>query len=84
MSKVLHTQSVRKSATPTRFVPPRPLRELKAMMVLKHLSIDDVARGARMNYLTACRILKGRLVDPDRLVKLRAFIERAHTPEATV
>lgn len=60
---------------------PLHLRKLKSKMVLKGLSLQDVAKKASVDYATASQILNGRRVDPDRLQSLTAVIETAEMPE---
>lgn len=59
---------------------PLPLRELKAQMALKDLSLKEVAKKAKVHYPTASLILSGRLQDTQRLSALRKAIERAPMP----
>lgn len=63
--------------------PPLPLRELKAKMVLKDLSLKCVAKRARVHYPTASLILSVRLQDAKRLSALRKTIENAPMPVET-
>jgi len=60
--------------------PPLPLRELKAKMILKDLSLKSVAKRAKVHYPTASLILSGRLRDTKRLSALRRVIEAAPMP----
>jgi hypothetical protein len=63
--------------------PPLSLRELKAKMVLKALSLKSVAKRAHVHYPTASLILSGRLQDAKRLSALRRTIEEAPMPIET-
>ena len=56
---------------------PQPHYRLKADMVLRGLSLQEVARAAGVPYSRASEILNGSRVDPIRLTKLRAVIRRA-------
>ncbi|HEX8310119.1 MAG TPA: helix-turn-helix transcriptional regulator [Chthoniobacteraceae bacterium] len=60
---------------------PLHLRELKSKMVLKGLSLQDVAKKASVDYSTASQILNGRRVDPERLKAITKAIEAAKMPE---
>lgn len=62
-------------------IAPKKVRELKAQMVLKALSLEEVARRAKVNYSVASAILKGRRVDPDNLARLRNVIAGSPMPE---
>ena len=60
---------------------PAPLRKLKAEMVLKDLSLGDVARKARIPYTSASAILNGKRVDPKSLKRLERVITTSPMPE---
>ena len=60
---------------------PLQLRKLKAQMALKELDLETVARRAKVVYCTASEVLNGRRIDPLRLSKLSAVIEKAPMPE---
>lgn len=59
---------------------PLALRELKAQMELKELSLTEVAKRAKLNRSIASDLLNGRRVDPRRLRLIERVIERAITP----
>lgn len=59
---------------------PLKYRRLQATMKLKELTLAEVARRAEINISVASQILNGRLIDPLKLQKLSAVIERAPTP----
>ena len=63
-------RKLRRSLPPT----PLPLRQLKAEMVLRNISLTTLARRAKIDIATTSKILKGRLVDPQRLSILRSII----------
>ena len=56
---------------------PRHLRELKAKMALKGLSLSDVATQSGVHYTTASMILNGRLLSPKNLAKIEEVIKTA-------
>ena len=62
-------------------VPPRELRELSASMVLKALSLREVAHIAGVNYTIASSLLSGRRVEPERLAKIKRAIDAAPMPQ---
>lgn len=64
-----------------RAVPPLSLRQLKADMVLKGLSLNDVSSAAGVPYPVASAILNGRLDQPERLILIRKIIADAPMPE---
>ena len=53
-----------------------PFREVKALMVLKGLRLDFVARKAGVAYTQASEILNGRRNDARSLLKLKTVIEK--------
>jgi hypothetical protein len=64
---------------------PRRIRELRAEMEMKALTLRKVAAAAQVPYWSASAILRGRHVDPDRLSRLKKVIEKAPMPaEVTV
>jgi hypothetical protein len=46
-------------------------------MVLKGLTLLEIAKKARVDYPRASEILNGHRIDPPRLAKLRKAIENA-------
>jgi hypothetical protein len=58
-----------------------PLRKLKAQMIIKGLSLGDVARLARVPYTTASSILNGQLVHPEYRRQLENAVRQAPTPQ---
>lgn len=62
---------------------PKPfrLRELKAQMVMKELSLSDVIKGTGIPYATASQLLNGRQIDPERLSRLSIRINSAPMPQ---
>lgn len=54
----------------------RSPRQLRAEMILRDLTLGDVATSAKINYTVACQILKGRRNDPDRRAALQSAILR--------
>lgn len=80
MSSLLHSHKDRKA----RFIPSHAIRELRAAMALKHLRLDQVAGKARIPYAVASQLLNGKKNDPARVARIRAVIEAAPMPEATV
>jgi predicted transcriptional regulator len=61
-------------------IPPLHLRQLKADMVLKHLSMGDVSRKTRIPYTTVSQILNGRLNHAAYLGRIRNAIKAAPQP----
>jgi hypothetical protein len=59
---------------------PVPQRKLKAAMVLKDLSLYDVSRRAKVEYVRCSEILSGNRIDPIRLSKITKAIEDAPFP----
>ena len=59
---------------------PIEIRRLRARMELKELSLKDVADAANGPYATCSQILKGRLVHPEYLRRIKAAIRRAPQP----
>lgn len=62
---------------------PKPLflRQLKAEMALKDLTLRSVAKKAGVTYSTASELLNGTRIDPERLNKLSTTINRAPMPQ---
>lgn len=56
---------------------PRPMRKLKAQMVLKGLSLGDVSRRSGVPYNQCSEILNGTRVHEAKSVKIRRAIESA-------
>jgi predicted transcriptional regulator len=56
---------------------PLKLRQLKAEMVMKELTLVTVAKEADVPYSTTSQLLSGRMNHPLRLARIRAVIERA-------
>jgi predicted transcriptional regulator len=54
-----------------------PLRELRALMILKDLSVTDVAKAARVPYNTTSGILTGRIIQPGYLQRIIKAIQSA-------
>lgn len=69
--------------TTNNIVAPLPLRRLRAKMLIKNLTMRDVATAAEVPYTTACAILRGRLIHPEHLQRLRGVIESAPAPTAS-
>jgi hypothetical protein len=71
-----------KRSSPRRKLPSKPLslRQLKAEMVLKDLTLTKVAKGARIEITLASKILNGRVIDPQKLSALRSLIVSAAIP----
>ncbi len=65
---------------PRTTVIPTPIRELRAKMALKDLSLSDVSDLAGLPYTTVSAVLRGRLARPAFLKKVRAVIVSAPTP----
>lgn len=63
-----------------KFTPPRHIRQLRAEMALKDLSLRLVARDAGVNYGTASSVLSGRRVHPEELKRLSRAIRTAPVP----
>lgn len=59
-----------------------PLRKLKAKMVMKDLSLREVAKLARVPYASASRILSGRMIDPDYQEQIEEVINAAPEPKS--
>ncbi len=62
-------------------VPPLEIRELRAMMALKNLSLRDVSAASGVGYSVASAVLTGRTIYPAALAKLRKVIQRSAKPE---
>lgn len=60
---------------------PLPLRKLRAEMVLKDLSLEDVSERSGVGYTQCSQILKGRLIHPAWLEKIRETITTAPMPK---
>jgi hypothetical protein len=60
---------------------PLPLRELKASMILKDLSLRDVADLSKVNYSVVSAILLGTRIDPKNLAKIERVITAAKLPK---
>jgi hypothetical protein len=59
---------------------PLHLRQLKAQMALKGLTLKEVVEAADVNYSIASAILNGIRVQEDILVKLAGVINKAPMP----
>jgi hypothetical protein len=59
---------------------PLKYRKLHADMKIKELTVSKVARRAGINLSIASQLLNGRLIDPLKLKKLIAVIERSPIP----
>ncbi len=66
---------------PAQFPNPRHLRRWKARMALLGVSLNAVAAKADIPICDASRLLRGRLVDEERLGKLRAAIRSFPVPD---
>lgn len=62
-------------------LPPLSIRKLRATMELKGLNLQDVSTLSGVPYNTCCQILKGRLINPERLAKITSAIKEAEMPE---
>lgn len=60
---------------------PLSLRKLKAVMVMKELTVTALAQQSGMSKSMVSEVLNGRRNDVPRLRKLRALIDLAPTPE---
>ncbi len=60
---------------------PLPLRKLRAEMVMKDLTLEDVSRLSEVGYTQCSQILKGRLIHPGWLEKIREAIKKAPMPK---
>ena len=56
---------------------PVPLRDLRAKMILRDLTVADVAKAARVPYNTTSGILNGRIIQPSYLQRIIKAIESA-------
>ncbi len=54
--------------------------DINAERARKELSLRRLAELAEVNYYRACRVLKGRSIDKDALVKLARAVKRAPMP----
>lgn len=61
---------------------PIPLRNLKAMMALKDLSLRDVSRRSGVPYTMCSAILNGRLIHTEYARRIQRAIETAPKPKA--
>lgn len=59
-----------------------PLYTLKAELVLRGLTLRQVAKRAGVPYTRASEILNGHRIDTERLSKLKTQIERFPRPES--
>jgi hypothetical protein len=59
---------------------PLPLRKLRAEMVMKDLDLKDVSDLSGVGYTQCSQILKGRLIHPEWLGKIREAIKDAPMP----
>lgn len=60
---------------------PTELRELKAQIVRKGLTLRAIAQAAGVEYYRASSVLSGRFNDEHSLGRLRSQIESAPLPE---
>lgn len=58
------------------------LRQLKAEMALKDLSLAAVAKASGQPYSTCSMVLGGKLIHPAKLAAIRKTIKSAPMPEA--
>lgn len=63
---------------------PFPLNILKAKMAAKGIKVGQLAKKVEMPQSTVSQILNGHWIDPVRLAKLKAQIERYPGPTITV
>jgi predicted transcriptional regulator len=59
---------------------PRHIRQLRAERELKNLTLAEVSHRARLGYSETSRILNGRLVDGEKLNRVRRAIRTAPEP----
>ena len=74
------SMKVRKRTKTRRNAPPMAIRQLRAEMELRHLSLADAAAKARVNYHVASAILNGRTVHPTHEASLRTAILSTRIP----
>ncbi len=63
---------------------PLHLRELRAEMAMKGLSVKEVAertRHPRIPYSTTSQVLNGRLISPERLKEIKRVIHSARAQQ---
>lgn len=60
---------------------PRSIRQLRAERELKNLTLLEVSQRARLGYSETSRVLNGRLLDADKIDKVRQAIRRAPEPK---
>lgn len=70
----------RTQPTKTKSVPPLNLRKLKANMVLKNLTLREVAAMANVPYVTASDIINGRRIHSSYLGRIARVISNARMP----
>lgn len=58
-------------------IPPKPIRDVKAAMVLKNLSLREVSNRAKVHYNTASAILRGRIIHPEAFQRLATVVQNA-------
>jgi transcriptional regulator with XRE-family HTH domain len=61
-----------------------PMRNLKAKMMLKDLSLKDVSRRSGVPYTMASAILNGRMVHPEYARRIQRAIEGAPAPKGAL
>lgn len=61
-------------------VPSKTIREINADIALKHLSLDVVARRAKVNYRVLSAILSGSIVRPRHIPAIRDAVASFPTP----
>ena len=63
---------------------PLPIRELRAQMEIKGLTLREVATRADVKYTVCSSVLSGYITAPDLLERIRAAIESAATPKDAI
>jgi len=63
-------------------IPPLPVRQLRAQMELKALSLKEVSRRSKVPYQVCSMLLRGTFVSHTRLALVEKAIESAKSPEA--
>lgn len=63
-------------------VPPPEMRQLRAQMALKNITLKEVSRLSGVAYTVCSQVLSGYVGDPDKVAKVRAAIATAPEPEA--
>jgi transcriptional regulator with XRE-family HTH domain len=59
---------------------PIELRELRAEMVMKELTVKEISDATGIAYTTVSSIINGRIVHPANLDKIRRIVAQAKIP----